>query len=72
MCMYICTYIKLAVLLTIAVDDVFIQVMKEENEKNKVKLNELESLVVTEAKLKAATNLDSKHKEKVIYMCTCI
>ena len=36
--------------------------MKEENEKNKVKLNELESLVDTETKLK---DLESKSKINV-------
>ena len=53
--------------------------MKEENEKNKVKLNELQSIIDTEAKLKDTAYLESKSKKKVaissyvcyVYLCTC-
>ena len=43
--------------------------MKEESEKHKVKLNELESLIDIGARLKDATNLESKTKMKVS-VCT--
>ena len=39
-----------------------LQVIREENEKNKIKYNELESLVNTKAKLRDTTNLESKVK----------
>ena len=42
-----------------------IQILKEENERNLIKLNEMESLDDTETKLKHANSLESGGKKKV-------
>ena len=39
--------------------------MKEENERNKIKLNELESVVDMETRLKHTDSLENKAKKKV-------